>query len=86
MWSDQFDANLQVAGVPEGWDDLILRGDPADGAFIGFVLDGGTLAGAISVNQPRDLRLARRMMDAGKSYTAAELADEAVTMRELSKR
>lgn len=86
MWSDQFDTNLQVAGVPENWDDLVVRGDPASGSFIGFILDGGKISGAIAVNQPRDLRLARRMMDAGKSYSAEDLANEEISMRELSKR
>lgn len=86
MWSDQFDTNLQVAGVPQSWDKAVTRGDPASGSFIGFVLEDGRIMGAISVNQPRDLRLARRMMDAGKTFTAEELADESVSMRDLSKR
>jgi 3-phenylpropionate/trans-cinnamate dioxygenase ferredoxin reductase subunit len=86
MWSDQFDSNLQVAGMPESWEDIVTRGDTASGKFTGFVLRDGKISGAISVNQPRDLRLVRRMMDAGKSYSAEELADESISMRELSKR
>jgi 3-phenylpropionate/trans-cinnamate dioxygenase ferredoxin reductase subunit len=86
MWSDQFDTNLQVAGLPDSWDNIVGRGDAASGNYIGFVLDGGNISGAIALNQPRDLRIARRMMDAGKEYTAAELEDEANSMRELSKR
>lgn len=86
MWSDQFDGNLQVAGMPDSWDDIVMRGDPASGTFIGFVLSDDRISGAISVNQPRDMKLARRMMDSGKSYVASELADETVSMRELSKR
>ena len=86
MWSDQFDTNLQVAGLPDSWDDIVGRGDAASGNYIGFILDGGKIAGAIALNQPRDLRLARRMMDAGKEYTAEDLADESISMRELSKR
>ena len=86
MWSDQFDTNLQVAGVPDSWDDIVMRGDPSTGAFIGFVGGDQGISGAVTINQPRDMRLARRMMASGKSYTADELADEAVSMRELSKR
>jgi 3-phenylpropionate/trans-cinnamate dioxygenase ferredoxin reductase subunit len=86
MWSDQFDTNLQVAGFPDSWDNIVGRGDAASGNYIGFVLNGGNISGAIALNQPRDLRLARRMMDAGKKYAAGELADEANSMRELSKR
>jgi 3-phenylpropionate/trans-cinnamate dioxygenase ferredoxin reductase subunit len=86
MWSDQFGTNLQVAGLPDTWDNIVGRGDAASGNYIGFVLNDGNISGAIALNQPRDLRLARRMMDAGKEYTAAELADTANSMRELSKR
>ncbi len=86
MWSDQFDANLQIAGVPINWDNIVIRGNPANGSFIGFVLENGRISGAISINQPRDMRLARRMMDAGKLFSADELADEAISIRELSKR
>jgi len=86
MWSDQYDTNLQVAGMPDSWDDIVSRGDAASGNFIGFVLNEGLISGAISINQPRDLRLARRMMDAAKTYSAEELADESISMRDLSKR
>lgn len=86
MWSDQFDTNLQVAGIPESWDNIVTRGDAASGSYIGFILDDAKIAGAIALNQPRDLRLARRMMGAGSTYTAEELADESLSMRELSKR
>ena len=86
MWSDQFDSNLQVAGMPETWEDIVARGDLASGKFTGFILQDGKISGAIAINQPRDLRLVRRMMDAGKFYTAQELADESISMRELSKR
>ena len=85
MWSDQFDANLQVAGVPDSWVDIVMRGDPSAGAFIGFVLgtgyfrrDRGQSATGHAIGPSDD--------DSGKSYTADDLADEAVSMRELSKR
>ena len=86
MWSDQYDSNLQIAGVPANWDDLVIRGDPASGSFIGFVLDDGRIDGAVAVNQPRDMRLARRMISDRKSVTAAELQNESVSMRDLAKR
>jgi 3-phenylpropionate/trans-cinnamate dioxygenase ferredoxin reductase subunit len=86
MWSNQFNTNLQVAGLPDSWDNIVGRGVAASGHYIGFVLDSGNISGAIALNQPRDLRLARRMMDAGKEYSAEELADEANSMRALLKR
>jgi len=86
MWSDQYDANLQVAGMPDSWDDIVYRGDSSGDAFIGFIVDSGQVTGAIALNQARDMRLARRIMASGKSYEAGELADEGISMRDLAKR
>jgi NADPH-dependent 2,4-dienoyl-CoA reductase/sulfur reductase-like enzyme len=85
MWSDQFDARLEVAGLPEAWDDIVVRGDPASGAYMLFQLAGGTPVGAMSVSLPRDMRFARRLLQAGKAVDAAALADTAVSMRELAR-
>ena len=86
FWSDQFDANLQLVGVPEDWDEEATRGDPAEGTFITFYLKGGRIEGAVAVNQGRDIRVARRLMQAGATVTAAELADPSVKLQALLKR
>ena len=86
MWSDQFDNNLQVAGLPKSWNNIILHGDSSSGSFIGFILENDIISGAISVNKPRDLRLARRIMSAQKTLTMEELKDEKFSLQELLKR
>lgn len=83
MWSDQFDANLQVAGMPESWDRVVFRGDSASSDFIGFQMAGDRLVGAMSLNRPRDMRVARRLIGGDKSLDDAALADENVSMRDL---
>jgi NADPH-dependent 2,4-dienoyl-CoA reductase/sulfur reductase-like enzyme len=85
MWSDQFDAKLEVAGMPAAWDAVVLRGDPSTGAYMLFQLSGGRPVGAMSVSQPRDMRFARRLLQAGKPVDPAALADEGVSMRELAR-
>jgi len=85
MWSDQFDAKLEVAGLPEAWDEIVVRGDPASGAYMLFQLADGTPVGVMSVNLPRDMRFARRILQAGKPVDIAALADTAVSMRELAR-
>jgi 3-phenylpropionate/trans-cinnamate dioxygenase ferredoxin reductase component len=86
FWSDQFDANLQLVGLPLDWDEEATRGDPAEGAFITFYLKDGRIEGAVAVNQGRDLRFARRLMQAGVTVTAAELKDPSVKLQALLKR
>lgn len=83
FWSDQYDANLQILGLPERWPEPVVRGDPAHGSFVQFYLDGDRIAATIAVNAPRDLRAAKRLMEARKTVRAAELADPAVNLAKL---
>jgi 3-phenylpropionate/trans-cinnamate dioxygenase ferredoxin reductase subunit len=85
MWSDQFDVNLQLAGVPESWGELVLRGSIAERDFAAFQLRDGRIEAAITVNRPRDMRVIRRLMDAGAEVPADDLANEEISMRDLLK-
>ncbi len=85
MWSDQFDANLQIAGLPERWDAVVFRGEIAARDLIGFQMQDGEVVGAMSLNRPRDMRFARRLIGTGRKFDAAALADEAVALRDLAK-
>ncbi len=85
MWSDQFDANLQIAGMPEAWDTVVFRGDVAARDFIGFQMQDGEVVGAMSLNRPRDMRFARRLIGTGRRIDAGALTDEAVPLRDLAK-
>ena len=86
FWSDQFDANLQMIGLPQDWDETATRGDEASNEFVTFYLKDGIIDGAISVNNPRDLRVGKRLMQGKKQVTAAELVDPETKMQALLKR
>jgi len=86
FWSDQYDVNLQLVGLPDAWDSEVTRGDPAEGVFVTFYLKGGRIDGAVAVNNGRDLRFARRLMQRGTQVSPEELADPAVKMQALLKR
>ena len=85
FWSDQYDANIQLMGVPETWDRTVVRGDRSSGEFIEFHLKDGRLQGAAAVNNPRDLRLARRMMMADRTWDPEALADPTIKLQRLLK-
>jgi 3-phenylpropionate/trans-cinnamate dioxygenase ferredoxin reductase subunit len=85
FWSDQYDLNLQMVGLPEAWDRLVLRGDPASRQFTAFYLQGERLAGANSVNSARDIRPARQLIAERRTVDADALADEATPLRRLLK-
>ena len=86
FWSDQFDANLQMIGLPQDWDETATRGDEASNEFVTFYLKNGVIDGAISVNNPRDLRVGKRLMQGKKQVSAAELIDPDTKLQTLLKR
>ena len=83
FWSDQHDANIQMMGLPENWDHAATRGNPADGEFVTFYLRAGQIVGAIAVNNPRDLRFAKRLMQAKKQVSVADLENPEIKMQTL---
>ncbi len=83
FWSDQFDANVQLLGLPERWPEPIVRGDRTGASFSLFYLDGDRIVAVVSINAPRDLRAAKRVMEAGRAVRAADLADPAVNLAKL---
>lgn len=85
VWSDQHDVNLQLTGVPDSWDELVWRGDPAGGSFILFYLAAGRIVAINTVNHGRDMRAAQRLMHSGKTFTAEQLSDESIRLLKLAK-
>ncbi len=83
FWSDQYDANLQIYGIPAPSHRVVVRGNPASGAFIVFYLDGECVKAALGPNSARDLRFARRLIETRKPVDPAVLADVNVAMSKL---
>lgn len=84
FWSDQFDVKLQIAGLSQGFDDTVVRGDPASRSFTVFYLKEGVLIAADSVNAMRD-HLACRALIAKRARIPAEtLADSGVALKDLA--
>ena len=75
FWSDQFDLKLQIAGLSDGFDTIIVRGDP-DGSrnFAAYYFKGDRLLAVDAVNAPRDFMLARMALSKGKTLDRAILA------------
>jgi 3-phenylpropionate/trans-cinnamate dioxygenase ferredoxin reductase component len=85
FWSDQYDVNLQTAGVPERWDEVVWRGRAEDGRFTLFYLDRGIPVGGATVNNARDMRFVKLLATTGRPVDPARLADPAVKLAELVK-
>jgi 3-phenylpropionate/trans-cinnamate dioxygenase ferredoxin reductase component len=84
FWTDQFGANIQIAGAPEGWDRVVIRGNPDGGKFIVFAMKGAKAVGASVVNLGRDMRFVKSLIQSAKDVADADLANEATQLRALA--
>ena len=75
-----------MIGLPQDWDETATRGDQDSNEFVTFYLKNGMIDGAISVNNPRDLRVGKRLMQGKKQVSAAELIDPKTKLQALLKR
>lgn len=86
FWSDQYDVNLQFAGYPGAWDELVVREYPDDGvAITAFYLHQQRIQAAVTINRARDLRSARRLIEGDARIDQATLSAPAADLRELVK-
>jgi 3-phenylpropionate/trans-cinnamate dioxygenase ferredoxin reductase subunit len=83
FWSDQYDLKLQMVGLSEGHDELIVRGDMDANSFTAFYLKEGTVISADSVNRPQDFLLAKRLVTERATVPPEHLRDDAVPLKSL---
>jgi len=84
FWSDQFDLKLQIAGLSTGYDEVVLRGDPADGrSFACFYYAEGRLIAADCVNRAQEFMFSKRAITEGLSPDPEVLADPATPLASL---
>lgn len=83
FWSDQHGVRLQMAGLSEGADQTVTRGEFGGDSFITFHLRDGVLIGADAVNGVREFIFCRRLIAARGRPDPAALADPSVPVRTL---
>jgi 3-phenylpropionate/trans-cinnamate dioxygenase ferredoxin reductase subunit len=85
FWSDQYDANLQLAGLPGAWDAFVVRGSLEDRRFVGFYLEHGRVNAVVALNRGRDVRRATPLVAARARVDPGLLRDDEVDLRELGR-
>jgi 3-phenylpropionate/trans-cinnamate dioxygenase ferredoxin reductase subunit len=83
FWSDQYDLKLQIAGLFQGYDHLVLRGVMADRAFAAFYYKGETLIAVDAVNRPAEYLGAKMLIQTGRTLAPDVIADTSRPMKEL---
>jgi len=75
FWSDQYDSKLQTAGIFQGYDEVVIRGDMAEHAFSVFYLNNKKLIAVDSINSPRDFMKAKQLIPTGFIADSTKLSD-----------
>jgi len=75
FWSDQYDVKLQTAGLSQGYDTAVLRGDMNTRSFALFYLKAGKLIALDAINSPRDFIKAKQLIPIGLSITPERIED-----------
>ena len=84
FWSNQYDLRLQTVGLSVGYDDHVVRGDPAARSFSVIYLKGGKVIALDCVNMTKDYVQGKALVVAGMCFTKEQLADTSITLKELS--
>ena len=82
FWSDQYELKLQIVGLNQHYDNVILRGDPATRSFSCCYLRGGELIALDAVNHVKDFMAARKLIAERVRPDLSKLADDAVALRD----
>ncbi len=82
FWSDQFELKLQIVGLCQGYDSVVLRGDPADRAFSCCYLRDGELIALDAVNHVKDFMAARKLIGEHVKPDLVRLADPALAIKD----
>lgn len=82
FWSDQYDVKLQIAGLNDGYDHVIVR-DGADGSVSHWYYSGDRLLAVDAMNDPRAYMVGKRLIEAGKSPSPDAVMDPATDLKAL---
>jgi 3-phenylpropionate/trans-cinnamate dioxygenase ferredoxin reductase subunit len=83
FWSDQYDVKLQIAGLSEGYDLAVVRGNLDAGSFGLYYLRQGELLAVDAVNSPRDFMTGKKWIAERKHPDPAKLADTTLDLKTI---
>ncbi len=84
FWSDQYDLKLQIAGLSQGYDTHVVRGDPATRRFAVFYLKNATLIAVDAVNSPPEFLASKKLIISGAKLAPDVLIDTSTPMKDIA--
>jgi len=83
FWSDQYDLKLQIAGLSQGYDRAVLRGDPESRSFSCVYLADDRIIALDAVNNPKDFLQAKKLIADRKTMNPDTLSDVRTELKDL---
>lgn len=83
FWSDQYDIKLQIAGLSQGHDQVVLRGDPDSRSFSCVYLKDGIVIALDAINCPKDFMQSKQLIAAKASVAVELLGNPAIALKDL---
>lgn len=80
FWSDQYDLKLQTAGLMEGFDAAVVRGDPGARRFSVWYLKGGALLAVDAVNSMPEFLCGKKLAGSDRKLDVTTLRDPATDL------
>jgi 3-phenylpropionate/trans-cinnamate dioxygenase ferredoxin reductase component len=84
FWSDQYDIKLQIAGLSQGYDEVVVRGEPAARSFSCLYLRDGVLIACDAINAPRDFVQSKALIATRETIAPERLADVGLQLKDLA--
>lgn len=84
FWSDQYDIKLQIAGLSQGFEQVVIRGDIESGrSFAAFYLKDNHVLAVDAINKPQEFLMGKRMISGKNSVNPAQLADTSIPLKDI---
>lgn len=83
FWSDQYDVSLKTVGLSQGYDRLVIRGEPHSRDFSAFYLLGRRILAVDTVNRALDFNLCKAVIAQALEVDTAALADDSVPLKSI---
>lgn len=81
FWSNQYDLRLQTAGLSQGHDEAVVRGDPAEQKFSVLYLKDDRLIALDCVNNTKDYVQGRKLIESRQSIEIDRASDRNCELR-----
>jgi 3-phenylpropionate/trans-cinnamate dioxygenase ferredoxin reductase component len=84
FWSDQYDLKLQIAGLSQGYNKAVVRGDPGKRSFSCVYLSGSRILAVDAVNNPKDFLQSKKLIADRATMDLERLGDSGIDLKDLA--